>query len=318
VNDVHAPPYSVGDTSLLALRKLELEVAEAESRQATARQKEKFERRKEKLELKRLEQDILEKKLLNDHKQKMGALEAEKAALDNQEKGRAAQHQVPPAVWEATKYVVAALPVLATVIGLYFTHRKDTEALRHQAAMAQKFSIDDQVLKLFKSLTDPKNPVEASNAAIALSAYGRVVTRIIVPSLKMHIGRSPSLVSALVDVVANEPDKGAKKQAADEIVQRIADQADLAINAMLPVPTDDVKSANVRVYLDALVQLHEQCAPACESSRAALLDQSRRIQALLDKLQPKAGPLNSQVLAAAERVKAVLASWQKGGMEIVR
>lgn len=207
--------------------------------------------------------------------------------------------------------------MLATVIGLYLTHRKDTETQRHQAVMDQKFKVDDQVLKLFKSVADSQNPVEASNAAIALSAYGRAVTRVIVPNLKAHIGRSPTLVSALVDAVTSEPDEARKSDAADEIVQRIVDQADLAIDALLPVPTDDTKRANVGVYLDALVQLHDQCAPACGHSRAALKNQAKRIQALLDKLQPKAAVLDSYVPAAMERIKRMLAAAQAGQAEIV-
>ena len=191
----------------LERQKLELEIAEAKSHQAARPEKQRNEQEKERLELRKLEQEFQHKKLMDD-------LEARKATLEIREKQLTIR--VPTSL-------ITILPILATLIGLYLTYRKDTEAFRHQVELEQKFKVDKQVIDLIKEVGGT-NQIAANNAAMVLSAYGRGAIRFIVPDLKLHTGKewsSSGLIGSLRDIVANEQSDSEKVSAADEMVRRI-------------------------------------------------------------------------------------------------
>jgi hypothetical protein len=279
----------------LERQKLELEIAEAKSYQASRPEKQRNEQEKEQLELRKLEHEL-------QHQELMDGLEARKAALEIREKQLAVR--VPTSL-------MTVVPILATLVGLYLTYRKDTEAFRHQVELEQKFKVDKQVVDLIKEVGGT-NRIAANNAAMVLSAYGRPAIRFIVPDLKLHTGAPWSLsglIGSLRDVVANEPADSEKESAADETVRRIGDEINLATRNLLLVPTDANRSASVEVYLNALEQLYEPCATACAALHAALKKQSQRISEQLKKLDG-AKDLDKDFIASVDRVKMVLVSVQ--------
>ena len=233
MNDQQSRHGASAGVDRLQLRKLELEIAEAEFRQ-------KLLEHKEQLEIDKLQQEILASKIENDSKQRMAGFDTEKATLDLQEKKRATRYALPPAVWDILKYAVAVIPIVLTGVGIYIGYQKDTQNFRHQVELEQKFKVDKQVVELLKNLGDDKNPLEVMHAALALQSYGRPAIRLLVPHLRVNHPNwlIPFFVELLIDVVANEPDATKQKQAADELVERIVDQAILTITEFTEVPTE--------------------------------------------------------------------------------
>jgi hypothetical protein len=277
----------------LERQKLELEIAEAKSDQASRPEKQRNEQDKERLELRKLEHDL-------QHRELMDGLEARKSALEIKEKQLTTR--VPTSL-------MTVIPILATLVGLYLTYRKDTEAFRHQVELEQKFKVDKQVGDLIKEVGGT-NRIAANDAAMVLSIYGRPAIRFIVPDLKLHTGAPVSvLIGSLRDIVENEPADSGKESAADETARRIGDEINLAIRYLLLVPTDATRSASVEVYLNALEQLYEPCATACAALHAALKKQSQRISEELKKLDGAKG-LDKDFIASVDRVKLVLGSVQ--------
>src|SRR5262249_21506128 len=228
------------------------------------------------------------------HQELMDGLETRKAALEIREKQLAVR--VPTSL-------MTVVPILVTLVGLYLTYRKDTEAFRHQVELEQKFKVDKQVVDLIKEVSGT-NPIAANNAAMVLSAYGRPAIRFIVPDLKLHTGAPSSLsglIGSLRDIVASEPADSEKASAADETVRRIGDEIDLATRNLLLAQTD-ANSASVEAYLNALEQLYEPCATACAALHAALKKQSQRISEQLKKLDG-AKRLDKDFIASVNRVK---------------
>lgn len=293
----------------LEFRKLELEIADAEFRHSQLREKEKLERDRVTLELRKLDQEVFEKKLTNDQKQALLALEEEKAGLEVKEKQLATAHAVPAAVWDFLKYLVAVVPIVATLIGLYLTYDKDTRALRRQAELDHKLHVDSQVVELIKKLSDP-NQTDAVNAAVLLAAYGKGSARIIIPHIKLKHAPSvyPYLVQSLVDVVALESGAADRQEAAEEIVQRLTDQTDMIVKEYLAKPADETKREYVLVGLDAFVQLGTRCAPVCKVLLAALKSDEKRINNIASALLAPGAKVDKQVRDSATEVKNTLAS----------
>jgi hypothetical protein len=283
----------------LERQKLELEISEAKSHQAARPEKQRNEQEKERLELRKLEQEFQHKKLMDD-------LEARKATLEIREKQLTIR--VPTSL-------ITILPILATLIGLYLTYRKDTEAFRHQVELEQKFKVDKQVIDLIKEVGGASQ-IAATNAAMVLSAYGRGAIRFIVPDLKLHTGKewsSSGLIGSLRDIVANEQSDSEKVSAADEMVRRICDEINLATRNLLLVPSD-ANQASVEIYLNALEKLYDPCATGCAALHAALKKQSQRISEQLKKVE-KAQVSDKDLIASMERLKMVLVAVQGGQPE---
>jgi hypothetical protein len=290
----------------LQLRKLELEIAEAELRQRLLEHKEK-------LGIEKLQQEILGSRIQNDTKQRMAELEAEKMALELREKKTATKYALPPAVWDLLKYAVAVIPVVVTVVTLYLTHQKDTRSFRHQLELEQRFKVDNQVVDLLKKLGDDKNPLEVMHAALALQSYGKAATRLLVPHLRVNHPNwlVPFFVESLIDVVANEPDATKQSQAADELVERIIDQAGLTITEFTQVPTESTRQAFVRAHLEALVQLWNRCKSACEILRAALKKRRADITKLITRLEADPQYLVADLREPIAQTKQMLSAMPK-------
>jgi hypothetical protein len=268
----------------LELEKIELEIADAKSRHSALPEKENQERNREKLELEKLQGEI-------QHKKRMDRLERHKAILEIEEKRLATRFAVRAAAWDIAKYFVAVLPVLATLIGLYVTYRKDTESLRHQIELEQKFKVDTAAFMLLKTLVDSNNPVEIIQTAVALQAYGRWGIRLLLRHLSIDHDDElyPLFVDSIADILAAESDESKQKDGANEVVRRIIDQADASIDAFFIERTDpdDPRETIVKAHLNALVQLASRCANVCKVLQPTLKAQSTRITQLVGKLEAK-------------------------------
>jgi hypothetical protein len=284
---------------VLELEKLGLEIDAAQHDQLMRPEKEEVGRKKESLGLRQLEQDI-------QHKRRMDRLEERKAILEIKEKRLATRFGISTWVWDILKYLVAIIPVLVTAGTFYEQYRKDTFAERRQTELDLKFKLDDKVIKLIGELS--KTRAEAVNAALLLPVYGSAVTRIIIPNLKADWSSS-YLIRALVDVVAGESDEVKRRDAATEVVQRLVDQSSLIIKDFLVVPTDPAQRALVKVQVDALLQLMNECATVCNVLRTTVLGQASRINTLLDSVEARRGDIkNEDLMTSIKELKDALAA----------
>jgi hypothetical protein len=302
------------DTAHLELRKLQLEVAEAEFRFNALQKKDILERDK-------LDQEIIEKKLQNETTKRMARIGRRKALLEIKEKQIAISGAWPAATWEILKYAAAVVPIGFTAWGLYWTYHKDTETYRHQLELEQKFKVDEKAISLLNSLAEKNNPAAMAHAAWALESYGRPSIRLFVTHLKMdHISWSyPVLVESLVNVILGESSKSTgthtdQELAANEAVDRIVAQADTVVTEFLSLPTDSPRKIYVKAHLLALKQLQDRCAAVCGPIHAALRNRLPRIQKLIDRLEPNISDLGQEGSNALREVKEVVRSYSSPGV----
>jgi hypothetical protein len=285
------------------LKKLAFEAAEAEARQSTLPEKGAHEKKRQLLELQKLQYDLR-------HQTRMDRLAERKAILEVREKRIATKFGIPTGTSDILKYAVTLIPVLITVATFYHSYRKDTEAQRHQIELEQKFKIDTQVINLIKNLT--QDATDATQAAVLLPTYGRQAVRIIIPHLRItasdHVYKV--LVGALVDVIAAEKDESARREGADEVVQRLADQTDLRVKELLPDPLNSAKRAPVTRHLDAFLQLRESCATACEALKIAVAKRAPRIGRTLKVLEDRRRDLegNDGLLGSVQKLQTALST----------
>jgi hypothetical protein len=276
---------SENERARLELKKLKLELDDARFRASTLADREELDREKARLEVRGLEQDLLEKSSLSQHRAAMNRREIRKADLEISEKEAATKHALPPAVWDVLKYLVAVIPVMVTLVGLYLTYEKDTSAFRHQAEVEQKFRIDKTVLDLLKSLGDT-NQTDAVNAALLLPTYGSTAIRIAIPHLRL---KHPPwyysyLIRALIDAISTETDPAKQRELAKEILQRVLDQTDTILREVIDQPSDLTLQSQLMTHLRAITQFHKQCSPVCPVLYAALNSESNRLRYLMERL----------------------------------
>jgi hypothetical protein len=291
------------DKERFELKKLALEAAEAQARQMALPEKGAYEKNRQELELQKLQHDLA-------HQTRMDRLAERKAVLEVREKRIATKFGIPTASWDILKYIVMLIPVLITVATFYHSYRKDTEAQRRQIELDQKLKIDTAVIKLINQLT--QDATDATQAAVLLPTYGRQAVRIIIPHLRITQSdyTFKVLIGALVDVIATEKDESARRESADEVVQRLADQTDLGVKELLPVPSNSAKRALVTRHLDAFLQLRESCATACDALRIAMVKRASRIGRTLRILEDRRRDLDGSddLLGSARKLQTVLST----------
>jgi hypothetical protein len=308
VQEHDALKHAEKDSDRLQLRKLELEVAELEAQQKTRHIREEQEAEKERREAEKLTEDITEKRLLNRSKERFDDIAYQKALLEIDEKKTAAKYAARAGVWDVLKYAVT-LGSFLTAVGAgyigYKNYRNDNVKFQHQVELERKFKVDAQVIDLLKNMANNSEPQVIMQAALALPAYGRPAIRLLLSNLRLerHKTLYTVFVESLVEIVAQQAEGTKRIEAANEVVQRLADQMKSVVDEFIKDTTS--QSLIVAAHLDAMVQLRNSCSPAaCDALKVALKGHAKQIMPLLDKLESAGGPVNKTLIASAKQTLA--------------